>query len=34
MVMLWAPPTPAPAARWLLAIERYEAFNTVAGALS
>jgi hypothetical protein len=34
MVMLWAPPTLAPAGRWLLDIERYEAFNTAAGTLS
>jgi hypothetical protein len=34
MVMLSAPPTPAPAAPWPLDIKRYEAFNTVAGTLS
>jgi hypothetical protein len=34
MVMFWARPTPAHAARWPLDIERYEAFSTFAGTLS
>jgi hypothetical protein len=34
MVMFWAPPIRAPAALWPLDIERYDAFKTVAGALS